>query len=337
MQRRALITGITGQDGSYLAEYLFAKGYKIYGLVRSAHATLRIPTDNQEVLKSIELIEGDLTDTASLARAIEISQPDEIYNLAAQSVVSLSFERPEETWNINYHGFNNLIEEAYARFPNVRVYQASSSEMFGSTPAPQSETSPLNPVSPYGESKTKAHVDLVQGNRRDKGWFIVSGILFNHESPRRGENFVTRKITRSLANIKKDLQSSLSLGNLDARRDWGFAGDYVEAMHAMLTQEVANDYVISTGKSHSVRDFVSIAAEELGIPITWEHGGIDEIGKAQDGKVVVTIDPQFYRPREVNETYGDIRKAREQLGWEPRTSFEDLVRMMVRADFDRIS
>lgn len=330
--RRALITGITGQDGSYLAEHLFSKGYKIYGLVRTQNTTVRIPEDNKELIKSIELIEGDLADRSSLARAITISRPDEIYNLAAQSIVSLSFERQEETWKINYDGFDNLVQEAFSQFPNVRVYQASSSEMFGSTPPPQDESSTLNPVSPYAESKAKVHNELIPHYRKEKGWFVVSGILFNHESPRRGENFVTRKITRTLAQIKKGFAESLSLGNLDARRDWGFAGDYVKAMHAMLLQETPEDYVIATGKSHTVREFVTAAAQELGMHLTWEGSGISEIGKTNDGKIIVTVNPQFYRPREVHETYGNISKVKKDLGWEPSTSFEELVRMMVQAD-----
>jgi len=336
MKRRALITGITGQDGSYLTEYLLGKGYEVWGLMRRTSLDPLLRLDELARKRAFHILYGNLRDSASLARALEESRPDEIYNLAAQSDVGISFKCPEETMEINYHGLGRLIHEAIKINPHVRIYQASTSEMFGNTPAPQHEESTLSPVSPYGESKMKAYEDFVQGYRERHGLFIASGILFNHESPRRGENFVTRKITISLAKIKRGLQEGFSLGNLEARRDWGFAGDYVKAMHTILQQETPKDYVISSGISHSVRDFVEAAAREIGMPMHWRGSGTDEVGLDPNGKIILTINKEFYRPREVNDLRGNSEKAERELGWKPETSFEELVAMMVRADLARI-
>ncbi len=334
-KKRAFITGITGQDGSYLAELLLAKGYTVYGLIRrsSNDPLVRLP---QRVRKDITYLYGNLRDSASLRRALEVARPDEIYNLAAQSDVGVSFKIPEETFEINYHGLGRLIHEAVAINPKVRIYQASTSEMYGSTKPPQNERSPFNPVSPYGEAKLRAHEDYVVGYRDRYGLFICSGILFNHESPRRGEHFVTRKITQSLAKIKLGLQKQLELGNLDAKRDWGFAGDYVEAMWRMLQQKKPVDYVISTGETHTVREFLAAAAKALGMTLTFTGKGLRETAMDEKGRVLVKINKNFYRPREVHSLRGDSRKARKELGWDPQVSFDELVTMMALADFERV-
>lgn len=335
MMKKALITGITGQDGSYLAEHLLSLGYEVWGLMRrtSLDPLMRIsPLMRPE--KQVNVVYGNLRDMGSLRAAIEESQPDEIYNLAAQSDVGISFKIPDETMEINYFGVGRLLHEAMRANPKIRIYQASTSEMYGSTKPPQNEQSPFNPVSPYGEAKLLAHTDFVKPYREQRGMFICSGILFNHESPRRGEHFVTRKITMALARIKLGLQDSFSLGNLEATRDWGFAGDYVKAMHSMLQQDVPDDYVIATGESHSVREFVVAAAKALEIPLAWEGAGLDEVAKDAQGKVILTINKQFYRPAEVDALRGDATKAREKLGWKPEVSFEELVAMMARADLE---
>src|SRR5215831_4385000 len=264
-------------------------------------------------------------------------QPHEIYNLAAQSDVGISFQCPDETMEVNYLGVGRLLHEATQLNPQVRIYHASTSEMFGKTPPPQNETSPFAPVSPYGEAKLLAYEHFIRPYREKRGWFISSGILFNHESPRRGEHFVTRKISISLAKLKLGLQDGFSLGNLRAVRDWGFAGDYVKAMHLMLQQEKPDDYVIATGKSHSVRDFVEAAAKVLDINVRWSGAGFDEVGLDRSGKVILRIDRAFYRPMEVESLRGDAAKARRQLGWQPDVSFEGLVDMMVKNDFERLA
>lgn len=329
--RRALITGLTGQDGSYLAEYLLGLGYEVYGLVRrtSNDPFVRLP---DAVRHQVNVIYGSMRDSAALERAVEAAHPDEVYNLAAQSDVGISFKCPEETVEINYYGVGRLVNAILALKPDARVYHASTSEMFGSTNPPQNEQSPFAPVSPYGEAKLKAYKDFVLGYREREHLFICSGILFNHESPRRGEHFVTRKITRSLANIVTGKQESFSLGNLEAKRDWGFAGDYVRAMHKMLQQDSPNDYVIATGESHSVREFVEVACQALGKTIAWEGSGLEEVGRDETGKVILTINPAFYRPAEVDFLLGDSTKAKKELGWEPEVTFEGLVHMMVEAD-----
>lgn len=335
-KKRALITGITGQDGSYLSEYLLSKGYDVWGLMRrtSLDPLMRIHQMTNE--KKIKLLYGNLRDSASLRSALERSKPHEIYNLAAQSDVGISFTCPDETMDINYYGLGRLVNEAIKINPKVRIYQASTSEMFGKTKPPQNERSPFQPVSPYGEAKLKAHEDFVKGYRERHGVFICSGILFNHESPRRGEHFVTRKITISLAKIKLGIQKSFSLGNLEAKRDWGFAGDYVKAMHMMLQQKAPKDYVIATGEAKSVRNFVEAACRELDMPISWKGKGLKEVGQIEGGKTILTIGTSFYRPAEVNYLLGDSAKARRELGWKPTVSFRELVSMMVKSDYDAI-
>jgi GDPmannose 4,6-dehydratase len=332
--KRALITGLTGQDGSYLAELLCSKGYEVHALVRrsSTDPFVRIG----DLKKSLHVHYGDLRDLAALERAITKADPHEIYNLAAQSDVGISFLCPEETYEINYAGVGRLVHMALTHNPKIRIYQASTSEMFGSTQPPQNEASPFLPVSPYGKAKRDAHEDYVRGYRDSQGLFICSGILFNHESPRRGEHFVTRKITLSLAKIHAGLQEEMKLGNLNATRDWGFAGDYVEAMWRMLQRDTPEDFVIASGESHSVRDFVNAVAETLSMPLTWEGADLEEVGKDAHGVVRVRIDPKFYRPNEVHALRGDPRKAHEMLGWKPRTSFAELVRMMTEADRELI-
>jgi GDPmannose 4,6-dehydratase len=333
-QPRALITGVTGQDGSYLAEFLHEKGYKVFGLARRSSTEPFMRIEPLYLGRKLTVLNGNMRDTGSLGRALDEAKPDEIYNLAAQSDVGISFKCQEETFEINYYGFGRLVNEAVARNPNVRIYQASTSEMFGKTKPPQNERSPLAPVSPYGESKRKAHEDYVVGYRERHGLYICSGMLFNHESPRRGKHFVTRKITVSLAKIKLGLQDHFELGNLDAKRDWGFAGDYVEAMWMMLQQQSPKDYVIATGESRTVREFFDAAARALGISFKWKGKGLKETAVTKDGQVILRINPEFYRPVEVDYLLGDSTKARRELRWKPRHSFEDLVTMMATADYE---
>jgi GDPmannose 4,6-dehydratase len=334
-KKRALITGITGQDGSYLAEHLLSEGYEVWGLIRrtSLEPMLRIE-ELVRPLQRVHLLYGNLRDAGTLRAALLEAKPDEIYNLAAQSDVWVSFKVPDETNEINYHGVGRLVHEAYKLNPKVRIYQASTSEMFGKTKPPQNETSPFQPVSPYGEAKLRAHEEFVKGYR-EKGFFICSGILFNHESPRRGEHFVTRKITISLAKIKLGLQDSFKLGNLDAKRDWGFAGDYVKLMHKMLQQKKPEDYVIATGETRTVREFVNAAAEALGMPLTWSGKGLKEVAKTKEGRTILSISEEFYRPNEVHHLRGDTRKAQRKLGWKPETTFKELAAMMAKADYER--
>ncbi|MBX4210682.1 GDP-mannose 4,6-dehydratase [Candidatus Parcubacteria bacterium] len=342
--KTALITGITGQDGSYLAENLLKKGYKVYGLVRrtSSEPAHRI----QDLAffdiyygskKQLKFIDGNLRDSETLARAINESEPDEIYNLAAQSDVGISFKIPGETMEVNYYGVGRLLNEALKINPKVRIYQASTSEMFGKTNPPQNEMSELQPVSPYGESKMKAHVDFIKGYRDRYGAFTTSGILFNHESPRRGKNFVTRKITHAFAKIKLGLQDFVELGNIEAKRDWGFAGDYVEAMWKMLQQPKPEDFVIATGITHSVRDFVEAAAEAAGMKLGWKGKGLDEVAYDKRGKVILKINKEWYRPTDVHYLLGDPSKARKVLKWKPKVDFHGLVDMMVVADLRELS
>lgn len=335
--KRALITGVTGQDGSYLAESLIQKGYEVFGLLRRTSAGPPSYIEELHTQKKLHLIHGDLRDLSAVRLAIEESKPDEIYNLAAQSHVGVSFKCPDETWEINYAGLGRVVHEAQAQNPGVRIYHASTSEMFGATPPPQNEQSPFDPVSPYALAKLKAYQDYVLGYRERDGLHIVSGILFNHESPRRGRHFVTRKITLSLAKIKLGLQDVLELGNLSATRDWGHAREYVEAMIAMVQAEKPDDYVVATGVEHSVREFVTASAVALGIPLHWEGSGEDEVGLSSEGKVIVRVNPEFYRPREVQDLRGDATKAATQLGWTPRISFEDLVKEMTASDLALIA
>jgi len=337
--KRALITGITGQDGAYLAELLLSKGYEVHGIKRRASSfnTERIDhlyQDPHAPDRRMILHYGDLTDATNLIRVIQQTQPDEIYNLGAQSHVQVSFESPEYTANVDAMGTLRLLEaiRILGLQRTTRFYQASTSELYGQVQEmPQNELTPFYPRSPYGVAKLYAYWITVN-YREAYGLYACNGILFNHESPLRGETFVTRKITRALARIRLGLQDTLYLGNLDARRDWGHARDYVEMQWLMLQQPEPEDYVIATGVQHSVRDFVTIAARELDLPIRWKGRGLDERGYAPDGRCVVAIDPRYFRPAEVETLLGDATKARTRLGWRPRTAFADLVAEMVRED-----
>jgi len=333
--KKALITGVTGQDGSYLAELLLQKGYKVFGFLRRSSTEPLLRIEHLISDGNFHLVNGDLRDRAAIKRALEESQPDEIYNLAAQSDVGISFQCPEETWEINYHGVGRLVTQAAELKPNVKIYQASTSEMFGSTLSPQNENSPFCPVSPYAKAKLQAHIDYVAGYR-SRGLFICSGILFNHESPRRGKHFVTRKITYSLAKIKLGIQKDcLELGNLNAKRDWGYAPDYVRAMYWMLQEDIfPEDYVIATGVNHTVREFVDAAAYFLGMPLTWSGEGVKEIGWDERGNPVVKVKEAFYRPNEVVDLRGDSRKANQKLNWWPSVKFRNLVEIMTSADME---
>jgi GDPmannose 4,6-dehydratase len=335
-RKRALITGITGQDGSYLAEFLVKKGYEVYGMLRRTSTDPLMRIEKLYVTRRVLLLNADLRDEAAIARVLAVAQPDEIYNLAAQSDVGISFTCPEETFDIDYHGVGRLVRAAMKQNKNVRIYQASTSEMYGKTKPPQSETSVFAPVSPYGEAKLKAHEDFVVGYRKKYGLFICSGILFNHESPRRGKHFVTRKITNSMVKVKLGLQKSFELGNLEAHRDWGFAGDYVEAMWKMLQQKKPKDYVIATGKSYTVREFFEVVAKELGMKITWQGKGLNEVAKDQHGKIIMRVNKKFYRPHEVDYLLGDSTLAQKELGWKIKTTMKQLVKMMVQSDMQQL-
>jgi GDPmannose 4,6-dehydratase len=318
---RSLITGITGQDGSYLAEFLLAKGYEVYGLVR------RLSTPNngriEHILPDIDLIQGDLLDQSSLERAIDKSQPDEVYNLAAMSHVGLSFEQPTATGEYNGLGVVRLLEAIRLSGGDIKFYQASTSELYGNAlVSPQNEVTPFYPRSPYGCSKLYAHTS-VANYREAYGMFACSGILFNHESPRRGLAFVTRKISNTVARIKYGQQKTLDIGNINASRDWGYAGDYVEAMWLMLQQEQPKDYVIATGKTHTVGEFISLACENANLPGAWHD--------------YVNIDPTFFRPADVHFLIGDSSLAKKELGWTPKVNFEQLVQMMVEADIQLVA
>jgi GDPmannose 4,6-dehydratase len=348
-QKSALITGVTGQDGAYLAECLLDKHYLVHGLRRrtSLFNTSRIDhlyKDSHEPDARLLLHHGDMTDTSSLVHIIEKTQPDEIYNLAAQSHVAVSFEQPEYTANSDALGTLRILEalRILRMEKKVRFYQASTSELYGLVQeTPQNELTPFYPRSPYGVAKLYAHWITIN-YREAYGMYACNGILFNHESPVRGEVFVTRKITRALARIKLGLQERLYLGNLDAKRDWGHARDYVEAQWLMLQQEVPQDFVIATGIQHSVREFVDAAARELGMSIAWQGVGVDEVGilidadpattVAKPGSMIVCVDRRYFRPTEVDTLQGDASKARRLLGWTPKTSFEELVREMARVD-----
>jgi GDPmannose 4,6-dehydratase len=337
--KKALITGITGQDGSYLAELLLGKGYQVHGIKRrtSLFNTARIDhlyQDPHVEHQNLVLHYGDLTDTSSLIRVLQQVQPDELYNLAAQSHVKVSFEEPEYTANSDAIGTLRLLEaiRTLGLGEKTRFYQASTSEMFGLVrESPQHETTPFYPRSPYGVAKLYAYWITVN-YRESYGMHACNGILFNHESPRRGETFVTRKITRALARIKVGLQDRLYLGNLDAKRDWGHARDYAEVMWLMLQQDQPQDYVIATGHQYSVRDFIERAAELLGIRLHWKGKGADEQGIDAEGRVIVAVDPRYFRPAEVETLLGDASKARRELGWKPRIGFAELVSEMVTED-----
>ncbi|MEI6719638.1 MAG: GDP-mannose 4,6-dehydratase [Betaproteobacteria bacterium] len=335
----ALITGITGQDGAYLAGFLLEKGYEVHGIKRrsSLFNTERIDhlyQDPHLENRRFILHHGDMTDSTSLIRIVQQVQPDEIYNLAAQSHVAVSFEEPEYTANSDALGPLRLLEamRILGLQKKTRFYQASTSELYGLVQeTPQRESTPFYPRSPYGVAKLYAYWITVN-YREAYGMYACNGILFNHESPLRGETFVTRKITRAMARIKLGLQDCLYLGNLDALRDWGHARDFVEMQWLMLQQDTPEDYVIATGEQHSVRDFVDAAAEELEMHVTWKGKGVEEKGYSSDGRCIVAVDPRYFRPTEVETLLGDASKARTRLGWQPRVRFRELVAEMVRED-----
>jgi len=357
MSKRALITGITGQDGSYLAELLLSKEYEVHGLIRrsSTFNTNRIDhiyADPHEPGTKLFLHYGDITDSGQLTNLIYNVQPDEIYHLAAQSHVRVSFDMPEFTGDVTGLGTTRILEAVRRSGIKTRFYQASSSEMFGGTAPPQNEESPFRPRSPYAAAKVYSYW-MVRNYREGYNLFACNGILFNHESPRRGETFVTRKITRAIANIIAGNQKKLYLGNLDAKRDWGYAKEFVEAMWLMLQQDKPEDYVIATGESHSVRDFVDLAFAHAGIEIAWQGQALEEKGIVRSlssisqpntldlkpfasnlmlGDTIVQIDPRYFRPTEVEFLIGDAGKAKRDLGWEPKVKFKELVKIMVDAD-----
>jgi len=339
VNKKALITGITGQDGAYLAEFLLKKGYEVHGLKRrtSLFNTDRIDhlyQDPHEKNRRFFLHHGDMTDSSSLVRIIQQVQPDEIYNLAAQSHVAVSFEEPEYTADSDALGSLRILEaiRILGLTKKTRFYQASTSELYGLVQeTPQKETTPFYPRSPYAVAKLYAYWITVN-YREAYGIYACNGILFNHESPIRGETFVTRKITRALARIKLGLQESLYLGNLNSLRDWGHAKDYVEMQWLMLQQDKPEDFVIATGVQYSVRDFVNAAAKELGMSITWKGDGVDEKGYDAAGTCIVAVDPRYFRPTEVETLLGDASKAKNKLGWTPKISFAELVAEMVRED-----
>lgn len=336
--KKALITGVTGQDGSYLTELLLEKGYKVYGLQRrsSLPNTERIDKyyDNPKY-PNFSTLYADLSDTSSLRRAIEITQPDEIYNLGAQSHVKVSFDVPEYTVNANALGALRILECIRDLKVKCKFYQASSSEMFGKVLAiPQNENTPFNPQSPYGASKVFAFY-ITKIYREAYGMFASNGILFNHESPRRGITFVTRKITLGLARIKLGLQPTLKLGNLDAKRDWGYSKDYVEGIWMILQHDVPDDFVLATGETHTVREFVEHASRVLGFEIVWKGKGLDEKGiDTKTGKTIIEIDPSYFRPAEVDLLLGSSTKAQGILGWKPKVTFQGLAELMAKSDFD---
>ncbi len=339
--KKALITGVTGQDGAYLSEFLLDKGYEVHGIKRRSSLlnTDRIDhlyQDPHEQNVRFILHYGDMTDASSLVRIIQQVQPDEIYNLAAQSHVAVSFEEPEYTANSDALGALRVLEamRILGLESKTRFYQASTSELYGLVQeVPQTETTPFYPRSPYAVAKLYAYWITVN-YREAYGMFACNGILFNHESPTRGETFVTRKITRALARIKLGLQDCLYLGNLNAKRDWGHAKDYVEAQWLMLQQDEAEDFVIASGEQYSVRDFINAASEELGINIHWQGEGTDEKGYNDDEKCIVSIDPKYFRPTEVDNLLGDPTKAKEKLGWEVKIKFNELVKEMVATDLE---
>ncbi len=334
--KSALITGITGQDGSYLAELLLEKGYKVYGIMRRKSV---VDYGNVEHIKEkIKFIYADMTDIVSLINAIKISQADEVYNLAAQSFVATSWEQPIATAEIDAVGVTNLLEAIRTVKPEAHFYQASTSEMFGLVQEiPQTETTPFYPRSPYGVAKLYGHW-ITKNYRESYGMFACSGILFNHESERRGKEFVTRKITNAVARIKYGLQEYVELGNLDAKRDWGHSKDYVKAMWLMLQQEEPDDYVIATNETRTVREFVDIAFKKAGVDLEWSGTGTHETGKEKNtGRVLVKINPKFFRPAEVELLIGNPRNAETRLGWEREISFEDMVERMVHNDMELIA
>ncbi len=333
MKKRALITGITGQDGSYLAEFLLEKGYQVYGLLRRKSV---VDYGNVEHIKDkIHFIYADMTDLVSLLHAMKLSDADEVYNLAAQSFVATSWEQPLATTNIDAVGVTNMLEAIRMVKPEARFYQASTSEMFGLVQeTPQKESTPFYPRSPYGVAKVYGHW-ITKNYRESYGMFCCCGILFNHESKRRGLEFVTRKITNGVAGIKLGKQEVLELGNLNAKRDWGHSRDYVRAMWLMLQQEEAEDYVISSGETRTVREFVTCAFRVAGMDLVWEGEGIEEKGRdSKTGKILVLVNPKYFRPAEVELLLGDCSNAEQKLGWKREVSFEQLVEEMVQHDLE---
>ena len=336
--KKALITGITGQDGSYLAEWLLSKGYEVHGVIRRVafedptHRLWRI----NKIADKIQLHSGSLESYASIFNIVENVKPDECYHLGAQSFVSYSFEDEFSTINTNINGTIHVLSALKQRAPNCKFYFAGSSEMFGKVrETPQTEETPFHPRSPYGISKV-AGFDLTRNYREAYDMFACSGILFNHESPRRGFEFVTRKITSAVAKIKLGLENDLFLGNLDAKRDWGFAGDYVQAMWLMLQQEKPDDFILATNETHSVREFIKKTVEFFDFDLIWEGKGLDEKGiDKKTGKTIIEIDSKYFRPAEVDILLGDYAKAKEKLGWEPKVKFDKLVEIMAKADYDK--
>jgi len=339
--KKALISGITGQDGSYLAEFLLKKGYEVWGIVRRSSSFNTGRIDHLLADKSLggkfDFYHGDITDTSNLNRILEKVQPDEIYNLAAQSHVKVSFELPDYTAQVDALGTLRFLDALIKTGIETKFYQASTSELFGKVwETPQNEKTPFYPRSPYGVAKLYGYW-IVINYREAYNLFACNGILFNHESPRRGETFVTRKITRSAVRIKQGIQSKLLLGNLNAQRDWGYAPEYVEGMWLMLQQKKAEDFVLATGESHSVKDFVNLAFNELDIELEWSGEGLDEIGVDKiTGKTRVSVDPEYFRPTEVEMLIGDARKAYQKMQWKTKTSLPELVKIMVQADWDMV-
>jgi GDPmannose 4,6-dehydratase len=337
----ALITGITGQDGSYLSELLLEKNYEVHGIIRrsSSFNTGRIDhiIHDREAEGRFFFHHGDLTDASNLNRLLEKIQPDEIYNLAAQSHVKVSFDLPDYTAQVDALGTLRFLDAIRETHIQTKFYQASTSELFGKVQeVPQTEKTPFYPRSPYGVAKLYGYWIMVN-YREAYNLFACNGILFNHESPRRGETFVTRKITRAAARIKAGLQENLLLGNLNAKRDWGYAPEFVEGMWRMLQQPEPDDYVLATGETHSVREFVDLTFNELDIELDWQGSGVDEKGiDCRTGKVLVSVDPEYYRPTEVDLLIGNPAKAKEMLDWEPKIRFEELVRLMARSDWEKV-
>lgn len=340
--KKALITGITGQDGSYLTELLLSKGYEVHGIIRrsSSFNTGRIDhlfNDPEVYGKKLFLHYGDLTDSSNLNRLLEKTAPDEIYNLGAQSHVQVSFEVPEYTAEVDGIGVLRFLDGIKEVGLKTKFYQASTSELYGKVQEiPQTESTPFYPRSPYGVAKLYAYW-IIKNYREAYNLFACNGILFNHESPRRGETFVTRKITRAAARIKAGLQDQLIIGNLNAKRDWGYAPEYCKAMWLMLQQDEPEDYIIATGETHTVREFCEVAFSELGMNLQWQGKGVDEKGiNKKTGKALIEVNPRYFRPTEVDILIGDATKAREKLGWQAKTKFGELARIMAKSDFEKV-
>ena len=338
MSKKAIITGISGQDGAYLAKYLLELGYKVFGAVRRSSRSAEILPRLKYlgIEKEVELIDFELSELTNITRVIKSTQPDEIYNLGGQSFVGASWEQPLTTTDINAVAVLRILETIREYSAETRFYQASTSEMFGAISPPQSETTPFYPRSPYGVSKLFGHW-ITKNYSESYGLKACSGILFNHESPIRGQEFVTRKISLSLSRVAQGKQDVVKLGNLSAQRDWGFAGDYVKGMHLMTTSEKISDYVLASGETHSIREFASIAAESLGMDLAWEGEGVDEKGiNKKTNKCVICVDPKFFRPAEVDLLLGDASKAENDLGWKRTVDFKSLVEMMTSSDYDAV-